>query len=602
MKDYSLKNGQGALYLIDHIGRPPKGVDFRSFTNQAIVDHLQQHSYRYERKNNTKDLALADPAWMRKYFGSLEDKVKKFDKSYTPDSRGRDPADRLFRKGTTKDFPNEVLTAFKYDKATFSESALPAYENVLNERSIDSGATKEVQDPIRSRGTPKVDEHKAAHSSRLRATKPSKTAAKPSKIAAKHASSPVVRNSDASFEITENEDEGETEDENDKDIGHEESNGDLNSNKDDGNNIDEHSTVRHPGKHSTESPDQTQVLTVGAKKSSSKLKLRQPNRVSIPRERSSGSIFASSTAEAGEANRANNDDQRLTAENQIGSQINVQFETVANAPVGVSRRKGQKPSGQSKRSSVPNNAIAELPQRQLGGNEGATQADSDTDELPINSKKRKASDAVGSLPNGRPKRRSHIPNASANVASPPSRSKPDVPAPIPSPITPRQERNDVQAALSDPKDPRSPQDGLNTLAVDHQHQHTAVNIPTSARNNKLCVRLERATGRIIASIGKISERLSPLAKNPSERLKALYVRCWGPDWKAVKSRLTEDNLFVVSEVVMSVIARFMFDKVLNQQTSLEDIEKMLLGVNGTMGRTVVQALKLKTNGMSSIDT
>lgn len=63
--------------------------------------------------------------WMRKYFKNLL--AKTGSSSYSSKPERDDSADKLFRKGTTRDIPAEVLARYEYDRATFSEADLPGY-------------------------------------------------------------------------------------------------------------------------------------------------------------------------------------------------------------------------------------------------------------------------------------------------------------------------------------------------------------------------------------------------------------------------------------------------------------------------------------------
>jgi hypothetical protein len=110
---------QGALYLIDHIGPAPPGMDFRQFTDQAITDHLKQHTYHYRPRIPTgpDNRSLVTLAWMRRWIRDLSAKAKA--SFYQAESNGDDNADKLFRKGTTEGFPENLLRRYGYDRATF---------------------------------------------------------------------------------------------------------------------------------------------------------------------------------------------------------------------------------------------------------------------------------------------------------------------------------------------------------------------------------------------------------------------------------------------------------------------------------------------------
>jgi hypothetical protein len=108
--------------------------------------------------------------------------------------------------------------------------------------------------------------------------------------------------------------------------------------------------------------------------------------------------------------------------------------------------------------------------------------------------------------------------------------------------------------------------------------------------------IQRATDQVIASIGTIGESLSFLDETPSRRLESLCTRCLGSDWQAVRVRLTREYVFTVPEVTMSVISAFLFDNVLDQQASIQDIQAKLLELKETTGRANSRAHNLESGG------
>jgi hypothetical protein len=108
--------------------------------------------------------------------------------------------------------------------------------------------------------------------------------------------------------------------------------------------------------------------------------------------------------------------------------------------------------------------------------------------------------------------------------------------------------------------------------------------------------IERATDRVIKSIGDIGNSVSFLDESPSKRLEALYTRCWGSDWRAVRGRLTKEQVFTTPDAAMSMISAFLFDNVLNQQASIQEIQAKQLELKGTMGRAILRTLNLEGGG------
>jgi hypothetical protein len=110
------------------------------------------------------------------------------------------------------------------------------------------------------------------------------------------------------------------------------------------------------------------------------------------------------------------------------------------------------------------------------------------------------------------------------------------------------------------------------------------------------IMIERATDRVIKSIGDIGNSVSFLDESPSERLEALYNRCWGSDWQAVRVRLTKAQVLTTPDVAMTMISAFLLDNVLNQQASIQDIQAKQLELKGTMGRAILRTLNLEGGG------
>jgi hypothetical protein len=125
LTELQIQVAQGALFLLDNIGNPPPNTNFRDFTDQAISDHLERHSY-YSQPNRTAGSRNRKPVtsvWLRRYLRDLSTKAQ--GSFYEPKLAKDDNADKLFRKGTTEGFSDDLLEKYGYNKATFSEADLP---------------------------------------------------------------------------------------------------------------------------------------------------------------------------------------------------------------------------------------------------------------------------------------------------------------------------------------------------------------------------------------------------------------------------------------------------------------------------------------------
>lgn len=573
LTEQQIRTARGALYLIDHVGTPPKGANFRLFTNQAIEKHLERHSYYYYQRNQQSDPAhrkLVTMPWMRQHFLGLFRKTNR--QFYEPRVPGDDTTDMLLRKGSTRGFPDSVLSTYRYDRATFSESDLPPYEGDVDEDTSDSDAIE-------------VAEKDAIDSGQQRtARKSTETAADPP--------SSFYQNSTQAFDGTENIDGDANSKENDDE---------LDNDEDDGSYIDENDEIYHPGKMSTGILDESDSTVAQLKQKSSRLPRKQSDNASKSVPRSSMSAIASGTAISGKAGRAIAESRGpIAAKSDRGFQSNIERQTdTTKAPrKDMSRKKNDEPSIQSKSTTSSSAATAQLGKRKRQDDDLVTQASSTADESLFEAKKCRLADATVSR-GAKARRPSHLLPVAADTSTETSEPKSDAPAPTPSPITPREKHSDdAKAVMDEVQDSQSTEHGYTSPHSKSRDQPAEVDNDTFDLNNEdLYQMLKSATDKIIASIGDISQCLSFLDERPSGRLEALYSRCLGPNWKAVRRKLTKDYAFIVDEVTMSVIAAYLFDNVLNQRTLVAGIRAKQLELRGPEGRAILKILDLENKGM-----
>lgn len=111
--------------------------------------------------------------------------------------------------------------------------------------------------------------------------------------------------------------------------------------------------------------------------------------------------------------------------------------------------------------------------------------------------------------------------------------------------------------------------------------------------------VEQAAIDIIACIGDIHNINCALALEPSEQLRALYVRCFGADWEDKSKRILKFGGFATPQNTMSLIAAFLYEKVINQQACEKEVAQNLmtqLQGNGSIGRAILQALDWPKRG------
>jgi hypothetical protein len=157
--------------------------------------------------------------------------------------------------------------------------------------------------------------------------------------------------------------------------------------------------------------------------------------------------------------------------------------------------------------------------------------------------------------------------------------------------------SDVRSDMVEVKDSQSPRHGVLSQNIEQQSQPAPFAAEKLGRDfDQFYYMIQRATDQVIASIGTIGESLSFLDETPSKRLESLYASCLGSDWQAVRVRLTQEYVFTAPEVTMSVISAFLFDNVLDQQASIQDIQAKLLELKGTTGRANSRAHNLESGG------
>jgi hypothetical protein len=66
-----------------------------------------------------------------------------------------------------------------------------------------------------------------------------------------------------------------------------------------------------------------------------------------------------------------------------------------------------------------------------------------------------------------------------------------------------------------------------------------------------------ATNGLLETIGNVCGATMPLCPRASLSALELQVKCWGPQWSAVRSELVTSHLFPASEVLMSLCSAFL---------------------------------------------
>lgn len=119
---------QGALFIADHAGWPPPGVDVHALNTSVIASHLGKHTDYHEvndqQTNNTSGIVNVQA--MRQCMGRVCDEAPD-DLAYQRLS-DEDAADALIRVGT-KGSSRVVLDRHDYNSETFRETMLPGFSD-----------------------------------------------------------------------------------------------------------------------------------------------------------------------------------------------------------------------------------------------------------------------------------------------------------------------------------------------------------------------------------------------------------------------------------------------------------------------------------------
>jgi hypothetical protein len=98
---------------------------------------------------------------------------------------------------------------------------------------------------------------------------------------------------------------------------------------------------------------------------------------------------------------------------------------------------------------------------------------------------------------------------------------------------------------------------------------------------------KEAINTLLTSIGQIRDEQSPLHPDATGPLEALYARCWGPDWRDVRARLRGKYVFIIPQVTTSLLAAFLYDNVLSQEASPQEIRENFLRLRGTTSKAML---------------
>ena len=576
LTEQQVQVAQGALFLIDNIGSPPPNADFRLFMNNAIADHLKRHTYYYQQRNlpGRVNRRRVTSNWMREWFKTLLGKVS--GSLHQSELQGENAAEKLLRRRTTQGFSAEVLSKYGYDKATFSEADLPGYS-----RHPGVAEDEEATEEDEITGTKKASPRKLMRGSSGHFTSPWKMP-----TGASQAASPS-KNLQKSSRAPEDIESEKDDDEDDRHSSYSDANDDFGVRD---NQAELYLQAQAPASPLTRGNQSTaRAMTREVEKFASRLELPEEHGGDLPKQQASHLAATSTTvtesippsllSAAQDNNTPHLPSRALNALDNVLSRIE--------------KRNGSNPEQDGLKQPSARSPV-DSGKRKREEEDLGVSLDDEITLKPTERKKSKTSIKL-SRHVGHPQ--VVIPSAT----SPPKASSEltfGASTPLAADATHGvEDPRGMQPEVDEVKDSQSPQRTASSQDVEQHPQPAPLDAEKQGRSfEKFYQKIEVATDRVIASIGKIGNSVSFLDESPSERLESLYRRCWGSDWDALRVRLTEDYVFTTPEVAMSVISAFLFENVLNQQASIHDIRAKQLELKGTMGRAILRALNLENGG------
>jgi hypothetical protein len=603
---HQLQTAQGALYLIDHVGDPPPGMNFRQFTDQAISKHLERHSY-YSPKKEEGHLTMFDLGAMRRRLRDLWIKNINFRTCTLPQLEGEDLVDTLLRKGTTEIFQREMLSnRYKYDRITFSESDLPGHADSISEAEGDEDDVAQAKAQVDQEGEQLEDEEAvggARHQAEIK---------KLSRRAAAHRLSPT-KDSDTSFKPMQ--DDMSSEGENDVYF-------DVND-KLEGVNKDNTGRQVESEAAFTSSAEADPAYVIEVKSESEDIegvnaKTKSPKRRGRPRKHAATASTQSAHVllpPAAEELRA------LQVTSPVIPAVPIQMQYVPATPK-FSRPAEPAPVGQELR--VPGEETIQDTDRTWSGtvkrkrqevNSFFNAKDEDAAERPTKRQDNKTTIKLGPrvrnsnniLPGVASSSKSTMETSAPILTqAAPLEREPEhtrltaaevVDSPSSQQADPKQNLKDARSTVTEVTDSQLTQQAVSSQASDTRRHPASFKASEQTRNFERFYRtIESATRKVITSIGQLADSVGSLDPSPPQSLEALYTRCWGSEWEAVRLQLTKAHVFTVEEVAMSLISAFLYDNVFNQHASVPEIQAKQSELKGTTGKAILRMLDMNNGG------
>jgi len=168
----------------------------------------------------------------------------------------------------------------------------------------------------------------------------------------------------------------------------------------------------------------------------------------------------------------------------------------------------------------------------------------------------------------------------------------------------QEDLDDMPSTTHESRDKDATQPQANGLRVNKQGGFSRLLLkfpitPIQRRMSDLQRELEETVEKLFVHIGRIHEFPCPLIEDPDDELEALYVRCWGVQWRTIFHECVNNNSFQASAVIASLISGFLLDNVLTQRGPLESLARevrKMLEASGTYGQDLLARINLHQQG------
>ena len=595
--EQDIQLAQGALFVIDNTGPCPTGKKYRTFIDAAIAHHLTRHTYYYQDRGRpgAKNTKRATARKFRNSLQALWEHVK-------PESRSRKGGDRAEALFTLKSegITAKALEMYRYDPATFLENDLPGFVD-------DGGDILQPREQTRAASTP-APEQQQVQAPGLSSKRRSESPDEPQQRAAKRprTEEPIADT-------------------------------DHNSRPP---QMSDSSRQLSPASRSPPRPPRAPLPgpSAGSKRGLESSDKQQQNGAKRPRvdaavsptRRKMVRIKLPRCKRCEHANVQGCDGQRPCGKCKA-------------AGIGVEECSGSEPKGKRQVGPDPDapstsNAIG--PKTNLEFQRKKTTFGLEVSRGDVDERSGKVGDIAGSAdaqgsPGGKRKRAINDTGIQAGSNAAQTTRAPDQPASpkrqatgpsvedrtndeSPKPVAPVPEgmasgvlnvsNNGKTATVANETvvfDSTETTQDRKLYGVYQEPQGHKIDLGMFVRQmRKLKRDVELTALDLLACIGQIQNMLCPLDFDPSEGLAALYVRCWGVEWKEHAANELKAGCFRTVFNTMSLISAFIYERIFNKPAYDREVAQSVitkLQASGPTGEAILKALDWPKRGKCTWD-